>query len=123
MSRPSSAQPTTCRRTSRCRRACPGADPDPCRRRPGDARMTAAVGAAQPSGTTGDTLGRLVRRNGWTMGLLGLFALFLGVTKAIQPSYGAPELQNLAIGALPLALAAVAQTIVVISGGIDLSVG
>ena len=39
------------------------------------------------------------------------------------PSYGAPEIQSLAISALPIAFAAVAQAIVVISGGIDLSVG
>jgi ribose transport system permease protein len=85
--------------------------------------MSAAVGTARSAGTTSDTLTRLLRRNGWTLGLFGLFVLFVAITKLIQPSYGAPELQNLAIGALPLALAAVAQTIVVISGGIDLSVG
>ncbi len=45
------------------------------------------------------------------------------VTYLIQPSYGAAQLQGLAIGALPLAMAAVAQAIVVISGGIDLSIG
>jgi len=45
------------------------------------------------------------------------------LTKLIQPSYGSTELQGLTIGALPIALAAVAQAIVVISGGIDLSIG
>ena len=34
-----------------------------------------------------------------------------------------PQLQGLAVGAMPLAMAAVAQAIVVISGGIDLSIG
>ena len=43
-------------------------------------------------------------------------------TKLIQPNYGAPQIQGLAIGVLPVALAAIAQAIVVISGGIDLSV-
>jgi len=66
---------------------------------------------------------RWARRNGWTLGLIGLLAVFILITKLIQPSYGAADLQGLAIGALPLAMAAVAQAIVVISGGIDLSVG
>ncbi len=68
-------------------------------------------------------LRRWSQRNSWTLSLLGLFALILLFTYLIQPSYGAAQLQGLAIGALPLAMAAVAQAIVVISGGIDLSVG
>jgi ribose transport system permease protein len=63
------------------------------------------------------------RRNTWTIGLVGLLVAFLIITKLIQPSYGAAGVQGLAISILPLALAAVAQAIVVISGGIDLSVG
>ena len=70
-----------------------------------------------------DAVARWVRRNTWTLGLLGLLVSILVLTKLIQPSYGADALQGLAIGALPLAMAAVAQAIVVISGGIDLSVG
>ncbi len=66
---------------------------------------------------------RWSRRNSWTLALLGLFALILFITYLIQPSYGAAQLQGLAIGALPLAMATVAQAIVVISGGIDLSIG
>ncbi|MEO8437143.1 MAG: ABC transporter permease [Chloroflexota bacterium] len=66
---------------------------------------------------------RWSQRNSWTLALLGLFAATLLVTFLIQPSYGAAQIQGLAIGALPLAMAAVAQAIVVISGGIDLSVG
>jgi ribose transport system permease protein len=49
--------------------------------------------------------------------------VFFAITKALQPRYGAPELQGFAISVLPIAFAAVAQAIVVISGGIDLSVG
>ncbi len=49
--------------------------------------------------------------------------MILLITYLIQPSYGAAQLQGLAIGALPLAMATVAQAIVVISGGIDLSIG
>ena len=63
------------------------------------------------------------QRNSWTLALIGLFAAILLITYLIQPSYGAAQLQGLTIGAMPLAMAAVAQAIVVISGGIDLSIG
>jgi ribose transport system permease protein len=63
------------------------------------------------------------RRNAWTIGLLVLLVLLLVFTKLIQPRYGVAGVQGLAISVLPLALAAVAQAIVVISGGIDLSIG
>ena len=67
-------------------------------------------------------LTRWGRRNAWTLGLLALFIGMLAFTKYIQPNYGAPQLTGLAIGILPIAFAAVAQAIVVISGGIDLSI-
>ncbi len=63
------------------------------------------------------------RRNAWTIGLLGFFVLLLLFTRYIQPTYGVSGVQGLAISVLPLALAAVAQAIIVISGGIDLSIG
>jgi len=62
-------------------------------------------------------------RNAWAVGLLGFLVVLLAFTKTIQPSYGASAIQGLAISVLPLALATVAQAIVVISGGIDLSIG
>ena len=63
------------------------------------------------------------RRNAWLLGLLALLALLLLFTKVIQPRYGAIAIQGLGTSVLPLALAAVAQAIAVISGGIDLSIG
>lgn len=69
------------------------------------------------------SLGSAALRHAWTVGLVGFLALLLVFTKMIQPSYGVPGVQGLAISVLPLALAAVAQAIVVISGGIDLSIG
>jgi ribose transport system permease protein len=63
------------------------------------------------------------RRNTWTLGLLGLLVVVFAITKLLQPNYGPAAIQGLAIGILPIAFAAVAQAIVVISGGIDLSVG
>jgi Ribose/xylose/arabinose/galactoside ABC-type transport systems, permease components len=70
-----------------------------------------------------DLLGSAAQRNAWILGLLGFLALLLVFTKLIQPSYGVTGVQGLAISVLPLALAAVAQAVVVIAGGIDLSIG
>jgi ribose transport system permease protein len=69
------------------------------------------------------SLGSAARDNAWTLGLIAFLALLLAFTKLVQPSYGVTGVQGLAISVLPLALAAVAQAIVVISGGIDLSIG
>jgi ribose transport system permease protein len=65
---------------------------------------------------------RWLRREGWVAGLLALFALLLVATRLIQPGYGAGDFGSLARAVLPFAFAAAAQTIVVIAGGIDLSV-
>jgi ribose transport system permease protein len=65
----------------------------------------------------------MAQRNSWTLGLVVFLAVLLGFTKLIQPSYGVAGIQGLSISVLPLALAAVGQAIVVISGGIDLSIG
>ena len=81
----------------------------------------APVGAtrADPAGA----ISKFGRRNAWVLGLLGvLIGLFL-FTKGIQPRYGPIPIQGLAVSVLPLVFAAVAQAIVVIGGGIDLSIG
>lgn len=82
---------------------------------------TARVEDTRPS--AGAMFTSWAQRNGWVGGLVGFLVLLLIFTKLIQPTYGASGVQNLAISVLPLALAAVGQAIVVISGGIDLSVG
>jgi ribose transport system permease protein len=84
--------------------------------------MSAATDTAVRGRPTG-ALAMWARRNAWTLGLLGFLAALLAFTKIIQPSYGVPGIQGLAISVLPLALAAVGQAIVIISGGIDLSIG
>ena len=65
---------------------------------------------------------RFIRRQGWVAGLFVLFALLFVVTKLIQPDYGAGDFGSLVRAVLPYAFAVAAQTIVVIAGGIDLSV-
>jgi ribose transport system permease protein len=64
-----------------------------------------------------------LRRGGWTASLIGILALLLIFTKFIQPTFGIRAIQGLAISVLPLALASVAQAVVVIARGLDLSVG
>lgn len=63
------------------------------------------------------------RRNAWTLGLFAFLLVLLGFTKVIQPNYGEAGVRGLAISVMYLALAAVGQAIVVIAGGIDLSIG
>jgi ribose transport system permease protein len=70
-----------------------------------------------------DIVVRWARNNSWALGLIVFLGVLLVFTRMIQPSYGVAGIQGLAISVLPLALAAVAQAVVVISGGIDLSVG
>jgi ribose transport system permease protein len=74
-------------------------------------------------GGIADALTGLARRNAWPLGLVGFLVVLLVFTKLINPSYGVTGVQGLAISVLPLALAAVAQAVVVIGGGIDLSIG
>ena len=85
--------------------------------------MTATTGAVGRRASAADSALGMIRRNGWTVSLVGLLIVFLAITKILQPNYGPPAIQGLAIQILPIAFAAVAQAIVVISGGIDLSVG
>jgi ribose transport system permease protein len=66
---------------------------------------------------------RTLTRFGRLLGMPLLLVAAMAATIAIHPDFGSFEIQSLALGALPLALAAAAQAIVVISGGIDLSIG
>ena len=74
---------------------------------------------AKDAGANWRWLARLAR----ALAMPLLLAASLAGTVAIHHDFGPFEIQSLALGALPLALAAAAQAIVVISGGIDLSVG
>ena len=80
--------------------------------------MTAAVDIIGPSQRL-RWLGRAAR----ALGMPALLAAAVALTRLVHPDFGPFEIQTLALGALPLALAAAAQAIVVISGGIDLSIG
>lgn len=86
--------------------------------------MSAAVASTPvPTPTASAVLRRGLRQNAWVLGLLVLLGAMLLFTRLIQPTYGAAGIDSLARAALPIAFAAVAQAIIVIAGGIDLSVG
>jgi ribose transport system permease protein len=85
--------------------------------------MTAAGPVLSSRGRIAAAVRRTVGRNGWTIGLVGLLVAFLVFTRMLAPNYGPRQIESLAISALPLAMAAIGQAIVVISGGIDLSLG
>lgn len=68
------------------------------------------------------SLQSLLRGHAWSIGLFALLVLLLGLTKIIQPSFGYSGLESLSRAALPFAFATAAMAIVVIVGGIDLSV-
>jgi ribose transport system permease protein len=82
----------------------------------------AAAPIAQSGNSLSDTLRTGVRKNGWTIGLLGLLVVLFAAIKYLNPNYSFTSAQSTATSILPLALAAVAQAVVVISGGIDLSI-
>lgn len=67
-----------------------------------------------------DFVTRWARGDTWTLGLIVIFVVLFLFTKALRSTYG---LDALAIASLPVAFAAAGQAIVVISGGIDLSIG
>ncbi len=82
---------------------------------------TAVVAEPLPERMTWrDRVARAMGGDAWTIGLVVLFIALFGFTLLIRPGYG---LEALAIASLPVAFAAAGQAIVVISGGIDLSIG
>jgi ribose transport system permease protein len=80
--------------------------------------MSQPAEAAAPRSRPG-----FLSRHAGGLGMPLLLVAALVGTKLAHPAFGSFDVQSLALGALPLALAAAAQAIVVISGGIDLSVG
>jgi ribose transport system permease protein len=67
--------------------------------------------------------GRLARRHAWTAGVYVLLVALILYWRTIPADWGTFDVQSLAIDALPFAFAAMAQAVVIISGGIDLSIG
>jgi len=66
---------------------------------------------------------RVANRHGWTIGVYALLVGLLAIYIAVAPIFESFDLGSIVIGGLPLAFAAMAQAVIVISGGIDLSLG
>ena len=84
---------------------------------------TEAIVAAEPIAermSWRDRLARAMGGDAWTIGLAVAFVALFVFTLLLRPRYG---LEALAIASLPVAFAAAGQAIVVISGGMDLSIG
>jgi len=67
-------------------------------------------------------MGSFISRNAWSAGLAAFLVLLLIVTKFIQPDFGISGLDSVSRAALPFALATLGMSIVIIAGGIDLSI-
>jgi ribose transport system permease protein len=76
-------------------------------------------------GRKGTDWRRIATRHGWTIGVyILLLLLVIAYIWALAPvKFTSFDLKTIVIGALPLAFAAMAQAVIVISGGIDLSLG
>jgi ribose transport system ATP-binding protein len=85
--------------------------------------VSLSVQAPNPSSGLLDKVWGAVVRYPALFGMPALFLVFLLATVAIHPRFDSFDAQSLAMAALPLACAAAAQAVVVISGGIDLSIG
>ena len=68
-------------------------------------------------------LTRLRRRHGWLLGVALLLMVMVFWRVSQVPQFGGFEVRTITAATLPLAFLAMAQALVVISGGIDLSVG
>jgi ribose transport system permease protein len=66
---------------------------------------------------------RFRRRQGWVVGVALLLGALIFWRYTQIPAFGPFELRGILAGTMTLALLAMAQTVIVISGGIDLSVG
>jgi ribose transport system permease protein len=85
--------------------------------------VTSPAVATAPARGRAHTARRIATRHGWTIGVAVLFAVLLIVEADAAPAFSSFDFQSLVIVALPLAFAAMAQAVIVISGGIDLSIG
>jgi ribose transport system ATP-binding protein len=70
-----------------------------------------------------DTINSAFANHRALIGMPALLVVFLAATVVIHPTFDSFDAQSVAMAALPLAFAAAAQAVVVISGGIDLSIG
>jgi ribose transport system permease protein len=87
--------------------------------------MSTVDEVSAPIGRKGTDWRRIGHRHGWTIGVyVLLLLLILAYIWALAPvAFTAFDLKTIVLGGLPLAFAAMAQAVIIISGGIDLSLG
>jgi ribose transport system permease protein len=87
--------------------------------------MTTVDDATARVGRSGVDARRIASRHGWTIGVYVLLLLLvLAYIWALAPvAFTSFDLKTIVLGGLPLAFAAMAQSVIIISGGIDLSLG
>ncbi len=85
--------------------------------------MTSAVLAKAKPARHSNTGQRLLARNGWAIGVWLLLALLLFWYATLIPKFGAFQMSSISKNSLPLVYLAIGQAIIVIAGGIDLSLG
>lgn len=83
--------------------------------------MSAVTETTVPAPTS--RLARIQQRHGWVIGVAVLLGALLAVRSLQVANFGGFELRALTAGTLMLAFLAMAQGVVVISGGINLAVG
>ena len=79
--------------------------------------------AATPLPRPSSRANRFRRRQGWVVGVALLLGVLVFWRYSQIPAFGPFEIRGIVAGTMTLALLAMAQTVIVISGGIDLSVG
>ena len=79
--------------------------------------------AATPLPRPSSRANRFRRRQGWVVGVAVLLGVLVFWRYSQIPAFGPFEVRGIVAGTMTLALLAMAQTVIVISGGIDLSVG
>src|SRR6185312_6903119 len=90
---------------------------------PAETKAEMTAGTPDSGQSLARWFGRVIRRDPAVFGMPALLIAALAITVFIHPTFSDFDLESLAMGALPLALAAAAQAAVVIAGGIDLSIG
>lgn len=87
--------------------------------------MTTAprAAAATPLPRPSSRANRFRRRQGWVVGVAVLLGALVFWRYSQIPAFGPFEVRGIVAGTMTLALLAMAQSVIVISGGIDLSVG
>jgi ribose transport system permease protein len=81
------------------------------------------MSAATTAAPRGLKLRRTLARQAWTLGVVAILVVLLIIEANVAPRFTSFDIQSLVISGMPLAFAAMAQSVVVLSRGIDLSVG